>query len=84
MKTYKITLQRRQGYWKIKTYTLLITPVYEHGNPDPVRHSEEWLEWGYGDDTALFYWEARFIAWRLKCRLEKTPSGEEVIYERKG
>jgi hypothetical protein len=81
-KNYRVTIKKAEGYWLIKTYTLFLRPIYDHGNPEPVRIDEEWEEDYH--DVALFYWEARFMAWLIKRKLEKNLPPEEVIYERKG
>ncbi len=87
-KNYKITITKEPGYWKIHLYTLYTKPVYEPLGKAILRHEEEWhkANISYVDDVALFYWEARFMAWRLKLKLDKGTFGkrEETIYERKG
>jgi hypothetical protein len=86
-KNYKITISKEPSFWQINLYTLKVTPIYEHGNPNPVRHDEEWvaLYRPHDDDIALFYWEARLMAWRLKLRLERgtLDQSEKTIYEKK-
>lgn len=86
MKNYRITIKPFEGGWYINVYALKLNPVYERGGSqtEPARVEEEWFEIHW--DAALFYWEARLIAWNLKRKVEsgKLGRGEETIYERKG
>lgn len=84
---YKITVIKRDGFWRINLYTLYTKPVYDTFGKTLIRHEQEWHRLqNWGEDAALFYWEARLRAWNLKRKLDNGTfyRGEETIYERKG
>lgn len=84
--SYRITVKSNGDMWKVSHYVLKLTPIYEYGKPqtEPVRVEESWELLDY--EYALFYLEARFMAWKLQRSLERGKffNGEEIIYERKG
>jgi len=85
MKNYRITIKKTSYGYVVRLYNLMIRPVYDYGDPVPVRHEDLWIEGDIYTETET-YLGALWEAWRLKYTLSTgglLEGGEKTIFERR-